>query len=304
MAWFFIALIGTFFYACTNHLDKILLEKYFKGGVGALFLFSSLLSVLALPFLLLADPSVLNVSLSNMLVLVIVAIFHLLVLWFYLVALKHDEASIVIVFYQLVPVFAYVLGYLILGEILTRLQLIAMALVILGTTIISFEIDIDNNFKLRRKVILPMLAAAFFWAAGGTVFKMVALEENVVRSLFWEHLTLFIAGIVIFIFIRPYRENFLLAIKNSSKAILSLNLLNEALYMFGNIIFSFAYIMAPVSLVLLTDSFQPVFVLAVGIFLTIFFRKITVEKIQAKHLWHKVSAIIITGIGTYLLFMS
>ena len=61
--------------------------------------------------------------------------------------------------------------------------------------------------------------------------------------------------------------------------------------------------MAPVSLVLLTDSFQPVFVLAIGIFLTIFFNKITVEKIQAKHLWQKIFAIIVTGIGTYLLFI-
>jgi drug/metabolite transporter (DMT)-like permease len=185
MTWFFIALLGTFFYACTNHLDKIILEKYFKGGVGALFTFSALFSVIALPFLFLADRSVFNVSLNNMLVLVIVAIFHLLVLWFYLIALKYDEASIVIVFYQLVPVFAYILGYLILGETLTRLQLMAMALVILGTTIISFEMDIDNKFKLRQKVILPMLGAAFFWAAGDTVFKMVALEESVIKSLFW-----------------------------------------------------------------------------------------------------------------------
>jgi hypothetical protein len=61
--------------------------------------------------------------------------------------------------------------------------------------------------------------------------------------------------------------------------------------------------MAPVALVLLTDSFQPVFVLAIGIFLTIFFPKISVEKIGAKHLWPKIAAICITGIGTYLLFM-
>ena len=303
MTWFFIALIGTFFYACTNHLDKIILEKYFKGGIGALFIFSALFSVLALPFLFLVDQSVFNVSLINILVLVIVAIFHLLVLWFYLIALGHDEASVVIIFYQLVPVFACVLGYLILGETLTRLQLIAMALLILGSTIISFEIDIDNRFKLRQKVILPMLGAAFFWAAGDTVLKMVALKENIIRSLFWENLTLFIAGIVIFLFIRSYRENFLLAIKNNSKKILSFNLLNEALYVSGNIIFAFAYIMAPVSLVLLTDSFQPIFVLVIGIFLTIFFPKISVEKIGAKHLWPKIIAICITGIGTYILFM-
>ncbi len=298
------ALVGTFLYACTNHLDKILLEKYFKGEVGALFLFSALLSIFPIPFLLLFDSSVLNIDLKSMLVLTIVAIFHLLVIWFYLIALKHDEASIVIVFYQLVPVFAFVLGYLILGEVLTILQLIAMALVIFGTTIISFEVDIDNKFKLRRKVILPMIAASFFWAAGGTVFKMVALEENVLRSLFWEHVILSIAGVIIFIFARSYRVDFLLAIKNNSKTVLSFNFLNEALYIFGNIIFAFAYIMAPVALVLLTDSFQPIFVVVIGIFLTIFFPKITVEKIQAKHLWQKFFAICVTGIGTWLLFMT
>jgi drug/metabolite transporter (DMT)-like permease len=303
MTWFFIALIGTFFYACTNHLDKIVLEKYFKGGIGALFLFSALFSVLAVPFLFLADRSVFNIGLNNILVLVIVAIFHLLVLWFYLIALGHDEASVVIIFYQLVPVFACVLGYFILGETLTRLQLIAMALVILGSTIISFEIDADNRFKLRQKVILPMLAAAFFWAAGDTVLKMVALQENIVRSLFWENLTLFVAGILIFIFIRSYRENFLLALKKNSKTILSFNLLNEGLYVSGNIIFAFAYMMAPVSLVLLTDSFQPIFAIIIGIFLTIFLPQISVEKIGAKHLWPKIIAICITGIGTYLLFL-
>jgi drug/metabolite transporter (DMT)-like permease len=303
MTWFFIALIGTFFYACTNHLDKIVLEKYFKGGIGALFLFSALFSVVALPFLFLVDRSVFNVTSSNILILAIVAVFHLLVLWFYLIALEHDEASTVIIFYQLVPVFACILGYFILGETLTKLQLMAMALVIFGSTIISFEIDIDNRFKLRRKVILPMLAAAFFWAAGDTILKKVALQENIVRSLFWENLTLFIAGILIFIFIRSYRENFLLAIKKNSKKILSFNLLNEGLYVSGNIIFAFAYIMAPVSLVLLTDSFQPIFAMIIGIFLTIFFPKISVEKIGAKNLWPKIIAICITGIGTYLLFI-
>ena len=148
-----------------------------------------------------------------------------------------------------------------------------------------------------------MLAAAFFWAAGGTVFKMVALEENVTRSLFWEHLMLTLAGILIFVFVRSYRANFLSAIRNNSRAILSLNVGNDSIYILGNIATAFAYMLAPVGLVLLTESFQPIFVLAIGIFLTIFFPKITTEKIHAKHLWQKIIAICITGIGTYLLFI-
>lgn len=302
MSWFFITLIAPFLYALTNHIDKILLEKYFKeGGVGTLMLFSSLLSAFALPFIFLADSLVLRVSGMNILVLAVVGILNILVLWCYFLALKDEEASIVIVFYQLVPVFGLVLGYFILNETLTQMQLIAMAIIIFGTTIISFEIDVENNFKLRRQTVIYMLAASFFWALSSVVFKAVALEENVWRSLFWEHLMLALVGICLFVFVRSYRIQFLSAIRNNSKAIMSLNVANEALYMLGNFIFSFSYLLASISLVLLMNSFQPIFVLAIGIFLTIFFPKVSVENIHAKHLWQKIMAICITGIGTYLL---
>jgi drug/metabolite transporter (DMT)-like permease len=305
MIWFFIALIGPFLYALTNHIDKILLEKYFKSdGVGTLILFSSLLSALALPFLFLADPNVLDVSGINILVLSVVGVMNALVLLFYLFALQNDEASVTVIFYQLVPVIGGILGYFILGETLNQMQIIAMATIIFGTTIISFEIDIENKFKLRHKTILPMLAAAFFWALGSVVFKAVALEEDLWRSLFWEHLMLTLVGVFIFTFMSSHRIKFLAAIKNNSKAILSLNVLNESLYMLGNIVFAYAYLLAPIGLVLLTESFQPIFVLAIGIFLTIFYPKVSVEKIQAKHIWQKVLAICITGIGTYILFAS
>jgi len=305
MSWFFIAIIGPFLYALTNHIDKILLEKYFKnGGVGTLILFSSLISIFTLPFFFLMDKTVLDVGGINLLILVVVGILDALVLWCYLQALRDEEASIVIIFYQLVPVFGCILGYFILGEILTKIQLIAMAIIIFGTTIVSFEIDSDNKFKLRRKTIIPMVAASLFWALSSVLFKAVALEENLWRSLFWEHLVLVIVGIVIFIFIRSYRKTFLSAIKDNSRKILSLNILNESLYILGNIVCAFAYLLAPIGLVLLTESFQPIFVLVIGVLLTIFLPKITAEKIRARHLWPKIIAILITGIGTYLLFIS
>lgn len=305
MTWFLIALIAPFLYAVTNHIDKILLEKYFKeSGVGTLLLFSSLLSALALPFLFLADPTAFSVGTMNIVALMFVGILNGAVLWCYLLALKDEEASVAVVFYQLVPVFGYVLGYFILGEVLTQIQLIAMAIVIFGTAIISFEIDAENRFKLRGATIPLMLAAAFFWALESVIFKAVALEETLWRSLFWEHLMLTLVGVVIFVFIRSYRTHFLRALRSNSRGILSLNVANESLYMFGNLAFAIAYLLAPIALVLLTESYQPLFVFAIGIFLTLFFPKLTNEKIEAKHLWQKGIAIAITGIGTFLLLSS
>lgn len=305
MTWFFIALIGPLLYATTNFIDKVLLEKIFKkGGVGTILLISSLISFFVLPILLLIDRTVFDVSGIKILVLAIVGILNVLVIWFYLIALKDEEASIVVVFYQLVPVFGAILSYYILGEVLSQMQIIAMAIIILGTTIISFEVDNENKFKLRRKTVLPMLAAGLCWALGSVLFKGVALEENLWRSLFWEHLMLTVSGILIFIFIRSYRDSFLIAMRENTKKVLSLNVLNEFLYISGNVIIAFTYLIAPIGLVLLTESFQPIFVLMIGIFLTIFFPKIITEKIHAKHIWQKIIAIVITGIGTYLLLNS
>jgi len=302
MSWFFIALIGPFLYALTNYIDKVLLERYFKkSGIGTILLFSSLISVFALPFFFLMDRTVLDVSFTNILILAVRGMLSVGVLWCYLIALKNEETSVVIVFYQLVPVFGAIMGYLLLGEVLTQMQLISMAIIIFGTTIIAFEIDSDNHFKLRKSTVIPMLAASFFWASGGTIFKAVALEENLWRSLFWGHSMLLLTGIGIFIFMRSYRENFILALKNNSKNILSLNVFNEFIYILGDVSVAYAYLLAPVGLVLLAESFQPIFVFIIGAILTVFFPKIVVERMELKHVWQKIIAISITGTGTYLL---
>lgn len=304
MSWFLIALIGPILYAATNHIDKILISKYFKeSGVGALILFSSLLSVIAMPFLFWADPTVFSLGPISIVILAVGGILNVLVLWCYFVALSDDEASITVIFYQLVPVFALILGYFILNETITQMQFIAMSIIIIGTSIISFDVDADNKFTVRKKTIFLMSAASLFWALESVLFKMVALEENWIRSLFWEHLMLSIVGALVFLFINKYRGDFLKAVKQNSKPILALNIGNESLYMLGNIIFAYAYMLAPVALVLLTQSFQPLFVIIVGVFLTIFFPKITAEKVTIKDLTQKFSAILVTGIGTYLLFI-
>ncbi len=302
MFWFTLSLIGPFMYALTNHMDKILLEKYFKEyGVGTLILFSSFLSFLALPFLLYVDPTILSLDFKNVLILILVGIINIAVLWLYLIALNDDEASITVVFYQLVPVFGLLLGYIFLDEVLTKMQIISMLIIIIGTSIISFEIDNENKFKLKKKTIGLMLTAALLWAFESTIFKVVAIEENVVRSLFWEHLTLGVIGILLLILVKPYRHNFIQTLKSNSRAVLGLNVLNESLYMIGNIAFSFAYLLAPIALVLLTESFQPIFVFIIGVILTIFFPKLNSEKITVRHIIQKVLAITITGIGTYML---
>lgn len=303
MEWFYIAMIGPFLYAVCNHIDKVLLEKYFRhSGVGTLILVSALLSILALPILYLIDPSVIEVgSTENLLTLAVLGFINVATLWFYLEALMNEEASIAVVFYQLVPVFGLVLAYYILGEVVTKPELVAMVVIIVGASIVSFDLSSENKFAIRWRTVIFMTIAAFLWGLSSVIFKYVALEEEIWRTAFWEHLAMVVVGIFVFVFIKSYRENFILALKENSGPVLGLNVLNEVLYMIGNISFSYAYMLVPVSLVLLTQSFQPFFVIALGVLMVIVLPKFATEKLTGKFLGQKMVAVTITAFGTAIL---
>ena len=61
--------------------------------------------------------------------------------------------------------------------------------------------------------------------------------------------------------------------------------------------------MAPVALTLLANSFQAFFVLAIGFVSTLFLPNIIKENIETRFVWQKITAICITGIGTYILLI-
>lgn len=304
MSWFILATLAPLLWAVCNHIDKIILEKYFrKGGVGTLLIVSALASVIATPFLYWIDPSVLEISKDDFLIIIVTAMLDIVLLWSYLKAMQQDDSSNVIVFYQLVPVFGIVSGWFFLGEVIGHSQLVAMMVVMLGTGIVSFE-EVGGKLKFKMRTVGFMLIACSCWAIELAIFKVVAIEENVWRTLFWKHIILAILGVAMYLFVPGYRASFLEAVRKNSVPIFLANFLNEALYMLGTISYGVAVMSAPVAIVLLTETFQSIFVFLLAVFLAKFIPKLATEKAERKHLLRKVLAICVTGIGTYLLLVA
>lgn len=286
----------------TNHIDKYLLTNFFQDrGVGILLLFSALLSSLALPFLCAIDPRVLDVDRGSIGALAVVAGLNLIVLWSYFTALREDEASVVIVFYQMVPVVAAVMSYIFLDEHLIVNQLIAMAIVLVGTAISSLDFEHENGIRFRRRTVFFMSIAVLAWASEATLFKRVALEENVWRSAFWEHVSLVLFGAAFACVAPRARRTFFSVWKMNSGRILALNGLNELLYMIGSITVSYASLLAPMALILLSQTFQPVFVFLLGTAMTFLFPRFHMEKLSRRAVVQKMVAIFLTGLGAYWL---
>src|SRR3954453_24229939 len=170
MSWFFIALWAPFLLACANHIDKFLLSRYLKEkNVGSIVIFSSLFSSVAIPIVSFIQPGAHDVSLVQGSALVATGMLSVFAAVCYLHALEIDEASFVTPFYQTVPVFAYFLGYLILGETITPAQRFGSFVTIVSALALSFEFG-RRGIQFKRSVAVLMLAASFLSAINGVIF--------------------------------------------------------------------------------------------------------------------------------------
>ncbi len=302
MNWFLIALINPVVHAFVNHFDKYLISKFLKNGsVGSLILFSALFAVFALPFIYIFKPDVIHsVGFSDAVILMVNGAVLVGAIICYLYALEDDEASYVAPLFQLIPVFGFILGYLLLGEILTGRQVVAGLLILLGSLFLSLELS-GNGKKIKTRLVLLMVGSSLLYAINAVVFKSVAVNAGFVDSVFWDMAGKFIFGVILFFVIRPYREQFLALIRDNGAYVLGLNIVNEIMGLVGEFALVLAVLYAPVALVQSVGGLQPAFVLIIGILLTKFLPHFGEEKLEKKFLVQKFIGIaIITG-GVYLL---
>jgi uncharacterized membrane protein len=304
MTWLIFSLFGAFFWALVHHIDKLLLTKFAVNyGVGALVIFSSLFPALLLPIVIFVpniDP--LTLPFNTILGLFFSGLLGAVAALCYFYALEEEETTIVVSMYQLSPVFGYVLGVILLDEILAGMQIVGALITILGVTVLSFEFLEEHGVVMKKKMTLLMIAAAFIFALGDVVYKSAAIDNvPYLSSIFWLFAGYVVFGIAALLCVKEYRRNFFSILQNRHHAVLGINLVNESLQTAALMCTAYALLLAPVALVLVMDSYQPILVFIIGIFLTFFAPHLAQEKLTPWHFLHKTVAIVIAVIGTILM---
>ncbi|OGI57523.1 hypothetical protein A3B85_01880 [Candidatus Nomurabacteria bacterium RIFCSPHIGHO2_02_FULL_37_13] len=282
-----------------------MLSKYLKDrGVGALLIFSALSSIIILPLIAYFHHSeIFSISGIDLIILLFAGFLSAGAFYFYLMGMEMEEASIIIPLFQLIPIFGYFLGYFILSESLNAFQILSALIIMLGIAMISIEIDEENKLTLKTRVLVLIAVSSFLFALHDTLFKKVAIIESFWVSVFWQYLSLTIFGLLILLFVKKFRKEFLeMFFHDMGKKVLFVNFSSEILYILGNLANSFATLLAPLAIVLVVSSYQPLFVFIGGILLTKFLPHISTEKISRKHFYHKLISILIIIIGSYFLY--
>jgi drug/metabolite transporter (DMT)-like permease len=301
MSWFFIALWAPLLLAGANHNDKFLLSRYLKHkNIGAIVIFSSLFSGVAIAIVLLIQPEVYEVSLVQGSALVATGMLSVCAAVCYLYALDIDEASFVTPFYQTVPIFAYFLGYSILGETITPAQGLGASVIIVGALALSLEVG-RRQIRFKRNVVALMLAASFLSAINGVIFKLIAVDQGFWVSLFWGFVGQVMAGLTFLISVPSYRRDFLDLFNQRKVAVVGLIALSRTLVSVSEAVTLYATLLAPVALVLVVNSFQPLFVFMLGIVLTLLLPRVVKESLDRRKMLQKGVGIGLMLMGGYLI---
>jgi len=301
--WLFFAFSGPVLWAASTHIDKYLVDRYFKNSdTAVLMVFTALIGLFMLPFIWWYDPRVLGISTTAIAVMIASGIFYMGAMLFYLRAIQVEEASVIAPFFQTSTLFTFALAYVFLGERLKWIQVGGGALILCGVLFLSF----DSSFrfrKLKMQLVFLMLACGLVLAVSSVVFKFFAVRDDFWITTFWTYAGEALFGVAIIV-IPHYRQQFLALFRQSPGAVIAINGANELINLGGGLGVRFAYLTAPVALVSAISSTTTLFVFGFGILLTIFLPRLGREDLSTRNLVQKGVAAGLVAIGVALINLS
>ena len=317
MEWVFFALAAPFWWAISNLLDKFTLTKLsrgvpdfiFFGTIGNALFFAALVAVRGIervPLLLMVYGISAGFLINGAYVL-------------YAKALDRADASRVAPLFQTIPIFVLIIGYVFLGEALSRVELAGFLLVLSGGFILSFNRGALNRFKHIRAAALSIFVAfasrvdAGFWYMLGasafvgvsTIFTNYVLEQ----TSFWTTVTydsfgFSLAALSLLVY-PPWRKEIFAGLETATPKKYFWFFLNDIVDLLGHLFYKLALFAAPAAaLVSMMLGVSPFYLLVLGFLATIIAPSFVREDISRRALAHKMFGICVIFSGIYLIFLA
>lgn len=298
MSWILLAFLGPVLWAASTHIDKYLVEKYFKdSGVGALLIFTSLIGLLGLPVIA-AFSDVTAIGPTGIAVTTLSGLLYLTAMYFYLRALQQEEASVIAPLFQTSTLFTYAIAYFVLHETLTGERLLGGLLIVASAAVASHEPGRRHRFKLG--IVALILACTATLAASSVIFKLFAIADAFWPVTFWNF-----AGEALFgaamLMVPRVRRSFLGMFSKHPGAVIGINAANELINLGGGLAARYASLLGPVSLVQAIGGTTSFFVFLFGVALSLFFPRLGREDLSTRSLVQKAIAVVLIVAGVILI---
>lgn len=297
MSWIFYALLTPILFSFTNVTEKYLIEKRIKNPIFLSIIYGLFYFVVA--FVLFIFHGFIFLPTKETILIISSGIFLDFYLVPYFKALAIEETSRVIPLFQIIPVFALILSFIFLGEVISIKQFVGLCIVLIASFVISAE-KLDFSILKPRKSFWYMMFSSLLYTIAAILFKFTVIHVNFLTTFEYQSIGTGIGGILLLLY-KPYKNAFTREVKIIPKhlylIISGLNLIG----IIGELATSYAYFLAPVALVTVVGGTQPLFVLLLTVLLSYFFPSFLKEDIRKETIGFKLITIIAIGVGIILI---
>lgn len=300
MSWLVAVIIGHFLNAISYVLDKVLLGKSLDNPFAFAFYIGvlGLLGVVLIPFGF-EVPSMAMIGFN----FVTGATFIAALLFFFL-SLKDAEASRIVPFIGGgVPVFTLVFELLFLDSTLSSYQLLAFAVLVFGTILITLEKKKPGAKKNSWTTWLFAVLAGLFFAVSFGMTKIAFESQPFISAFVWIRFGSFLFPLTFLLF-KNQRTAIIEAIPLFKTKEGGLYLVAQAFGAVGFIFINYAISIASVSLVNALQGVQYALLLVMAIVGTLKFPDLLKESMTKQSLALKIVAVLIIGVGLYMIAQS
>jgi uncharacterized membrane protein len=298
MSWILVSCIPPLLWAMNNILDEYLSKSSFtQSGMLQIFFGCSFEICAALAFFI-VSPQVVSVEWQDALMMMGLGIVLTLSYIPYIFAIQQDNAGNAVPIFQSIPVFAFVLGLVFLGESATQLQILAGLLIIICSILVGY------NFKERMakpKVIALMLVSSFMMAVFAVGSKPFITDYGWMAFTFWAWIGSAVFSFLMVVSVTEWRTRSL-SILCKERQVLPVVLIECASQAVSIVAWCKAFEIGPsVALVQTISGIQPAFVLLFGLIGSFFSIKIFPWMEINRYLAFKLFWIALIMVGLYFL---
>ncbi len=294
LQWVVFALLGYFFFAIGNIVEKIIRVGHIKNSMAFAILlgFYEIIFILLIPFYglnFIAWPFAMAAAFAGVL-----RIFAFLP---YAEALSREEVSRLVPVWNLIPVFTIVMAFFFLGENLTVNFVMSFILILVGSVLLTMRSK--KNLFRPNKAFLLMVLSSLVYAAQGIVLKFAYSELNFVHGLIWMS----IGTLVTTMFLLSRKKFRDIAkeeiLENASKKMLIVFMIFGILGLYFT---TLALNLGYVSMVEVMGGFQMVFVFIIASVFAFWLPSMIREEMTLKSISVKIFCIILMLFGLFFLY--
>lgn len=295
MNWIYIGLLSHFFWALVNISDKFLVKNKIKSPLVYFLLFSWIgtFPVLIVPFIDFYVPPV-----KEFLMLILSSAF-----WFfggipYIFAIQKEDVTRINIWWSFIPLWSLVLGFLLFGEQLSQLEMVAFILLALGAAVAS--IHARKGILVFSKAVLLMLVAGFSFALYAVLLHEITKTVPMIVAFAWSHILGFLMTFFLF-FSKKFRSDFFHEKKNLTPVLLVALFGVTVLDNLGVFFNQLAISLTPASLVFSLEGSQVVFAFFITLLIGLYNKNLLKEELDRRNMLVKIIAMVLMIGGIIIL---